>query len=386
MQFRMQVNINNSRDIQKLSLAFGVNAEERKDGTFPVFFRHVRGKKVLFLTDESTLCFARQLFELFKAEGVAFSVYTCPSKEPALDEATIENCGAHVQDAEYLLAVGSGTLNDLAKYVGSRLRIPSGVYATAPSMDGYTSGVTPVIEKGKKITYPAQVASDVLIDYSVLTGAPRIMTGAGVGDILAKYTALSDWKISSLLKNEHFVTQAAALMRNAVDTCNAGIPAILAGEQAGVKTLMNALLISGYAMVLAGNSRPASGAEHHMSHYLEMDFLRRGRSIPLHGIKVGLGTAVSLYLYRTVKERKDFAGREIIIKQAEELPSPEDVLNVLRKFDCPTQFSEIGISRDTMRNMLFEAHLIRDRYTILALYHENNLMKEAADDILDRYY
>ena len=101
---------------------------------------------------------------------------------------------------------------------------------------------------------------------------------------------------------------------------------------------------------------------------------------------MGLGTAVSLYLYRTVKERKDFAGREIIIKQAEELPSPEDVLNVLRKFDCPTQFSEIGISRDTMRNMLFEAHLIRDRYTILALYHENNLMKEAADDILDRYY
>ena len=170
------------------------------------------------------------------------------------------------------------------------------MFATAPSMDGFTSGVTPLIEKGFKITRNAQTVSDILMDFDVLRAAPRIMIGAGVGDILAKYCCLTDWRISSLLTGEKVNEEAFLLMLDAVRACDESIPQLLRGEAEGVEKLMDALLISGYAMVIAGNSRPASGAEHPMSHFLEMDFLRRGERIPLHGIKVGLGTMVSLYL------------------------------------------------------------------------------------------
>ena len=175
-------------------------------------------------------------------------------------------------------------------------------------------------------------------------------------------------------------------MRNAVGACDNSIPALRAGEPEGVEKLMDALLISGYAMVIAGNSRPASGAEHHMSHFLEMDFLRRGRRIPLHGVKVGLGTMVSLYLYKTLRSRPAFEGCERVYAEAEKLPSPDYAEGVLASLNCPTRFSELDIPKDTMRDMLFEAYKIRDRFTVLTLYCTRGWMKDAADEIMEKYY
>ena len=149
------------------------------------------------------------------------------------------------KEYDYLLAVGSGTLNDLCMRSGFLLRKESGVYETAPSMDGYTSGVTPLIEKGFKITRDAQTASDVLMEFSVLKSAPSVMIGAGVGDILAKYCCLTDWRISRDLKGEAYGEEAASLMYDAVRACDESIPALQRGEAAGVETLMEALLVSG---------------------------------------------------------------------------------------------------------------------------------------------
>ena len=277
-------------DIRALSEQFGVNAERKTKDGFPVFAERIRRKRVLVVCDETTRPLAMPVADMVGANAAKCGMLVLPSPEPVADEATVRAVAAGGEGYDYLLAVGAGTLNDLCKYAGFLTHKASGVYATAPSMDGFSSSVTPLIEKGFKITRPAQTASDILMDFGVLAAAPRVMIGAGVGDILAKYCCLADWRISAFLTGEHVNEEAFSLMLGAVDACNDSLPALQRGEAAGVEKLMDALLISGYAMVIAGNSRPASGAEHHMSHFLEMDFLRRGKRIPLHGVKVGLGT------------------------------------------------------------------------------------------------
>lgn len=373
-------------DISALSKRFHINAERVEGGHFPVFEASVKTQRVLLVSDEVTRQFAEPLLNSLQERGIAASLFTIPEREPVADEATVARVMAAAENFDYLLAVGSGTLNDLCKRAGFLLNKKSGVYATAPSMDGYTSGVTPLIEKGFKITRDAQTASDVLMDFSVLKAAPPIMIGAGVGDILAKYCCLTDWRISRDLKGENYNDEAASLMYNAVRACEKSLPSLFAGKDEGVEKLMEALLISGYAMVIAGSSRPASGAEHHMSHFLEMDFLKRGEHIPLHGVKVGLGTAVSLYLYHTLGGRRDFAGKETVLKEAEGLPSSGFVLSTLEKLQCPTRFSQLGVSPETVRTMFFEAYKIRDRFTILTLYNEEGLMQDTADELMEKFY
>lgn len=372
-------------DITQLSARFHINAERGERGDFPKFLASVKGKRVLVLSDRNTEPLSEDIVRALEKESAVVR-FTYPEYEPVADERTIATALGHGSDCDYFLAVGAGTLNDVAKYAGHLLGKPCGVYATAPSMDGFTSGVTPLVENGFKITRPAQTVSDVLMDLSVLAAAPPVMRGAGVGDILAKYCCLADWRISAALTGEVYRCEAAELMYEAVRACDSGIPALIAGKEEGVERLMEALLVSGYAMVIAGNSRPASGAEHHMSHFLEMDFLRRGEKIPLHGIKVGLGTAVSLWLYHHLKEFPAFEGCEKVYEEAEGLPDSGYVLGVLGALGCPVRFSELGVPRETVRRMLFEAYKIRDRFTILTLYCTKGFMERAADPILDAFY
>ena len=374
--------------IVELSKKYGINAEYASVAFYPVFRAGVAGCRVLLVSDENTCRYAAPFAEKLRGYGIAAEEFVLPAREPVADEATCAAVEARAKGAcDYVLAVGAGTINDIVKYVTFRLGLPCGVLATAASMDGYASGVTPLIRKGVKVTESAHTIRDILIDTQILRDAPRIMTGAGVGDILAKYCCLTDWKLSSLLTGEALNTDAMALMRDALDGCAVSLPNIRAGGVAGLNDLMRALLVSGYAMVIAGNSRPASGAEHHMSHYLEMDFLRRGKPIPLHGVKVGLGTLVSLHLYKRVAAlAQEFAGKEIAAALAVPLPSPEWAAEQLASFGCPTRFSEIGVPEETFRAMLLHAHELRDRFTILTLYNRNGLTEGMLGELTELFY
>ena len=374
--------------IVELSRKYGINAEYASAAFYPVFREGLAGARVLVLSDGNTRRYADPFAAQLADRGIAADSFVLPSREPVADEAA---CAAVEERAKegygYVLAVGAGTLNDIAKYVTFRLGLPCGVLATAASMDGYASGVTPLIRNGFKVTENAHTVRDILFDMDILRDAPRIMTGAGVGDILAKFCCLTDWKLSSLLTGEPLNADATALMRDALDGCVASLPNIRAGGVAGLNDLMRALLVSGYAMVIAGNSRPASGAEHLMSHFLEMDFLRRGKPIPLHGVKVGLGTLVSLHLYKRIAAlAEEFEGKEIAAALAVPLPTPEWAAEQLAAFGCPTRFSEIGVPKDVFRDMLFNCYKIRDRFTIMTLYHERGLMEGAADELTDLFY
>lgn len=374
-------------DIVSLSKKYGINAEYKSDAFYPVFRAAAADSRILVLADENTVRYGAPFAEELRARGLDASVYVIPEKEPVADEKTCELVYGRLGAYDYVLAAGAGTLNDIAKYTTFRAGKKCGVLATAASMDGFTSGVTPLIRKGFKITENAHTVSDILIDFDILCAAPKIMTGAGTGDILAKYCCLTDWKMSHLLNGEEYNEEAASLMRVALEKCVGSIGSIKKCGREGIGNLMRALLISGYAMVIAGSSRPASGAEHHMSHFLEMDFLRRGERIPLHGVKVGLGTVVSLRMYKRLKEvREDFEGKETVLRLADALPEPEWAASVLSALGCPTRFSEIGVSEDTVRDMLFNCYKIRDRFTIMTLYHRYDLMRGAADELISLYY
>lgn len=122
-----------------------------------------------------------------------------------------------------------------------------------------------------------------------------------------------------------------------------------------------------------------------MSHFLETDFLRRGERIPLHGVKVGLGTAVSQYLYHTLRKRG--CRNEEVLAVADSLPVPEETLSVLHAFSCPTRFSELGVPRESFLRMLKEAHLVRERFTVLRMYHEEGYMTEdVLREVEERFY
>ena len=140
-------------------------------------------------------------------------------------------------------------------------------------------------------------------------------------------------------------------------------------------------------MAICGNSRPASGSEHHQSHFLEMDFVRRGEKIPMHGVKVAIGTLVSITLYQYLRDNQVyFEGAKEIYKLADELPSVESVKKMLERMGCPVKFSKIGVCKEAMEEMIEKAYTVRDRYTILTLIHDLGLTERVKPILIREFY
>jgi len=253
-------------------------------------------------------------------------------------------------------------------------------------MDGYASGVSALTFGGKKITLNTCTTDWLLIDCHILAAAPPEMIAAGIGDVVGKYNCLLDWKLSAAKNGEAYNEEAVSTMLRAVDTCMNNIDKILTGIPEGAKTLIDALITSGYAMVIAGNSRPASGGEHHTSHYLEMEFVRRGERVPLHGLKVALGTMVCIRLYNTVLERQlRFKGCEMIYEEIKKLPKVEEIRNILKKLNAPYRYRDIGVNEALLREMLLNAYTVRERYTVLTLFKESGLMESMTDSLVEEF-
>lgn len=201
-----------------------------------------------------------------------------------------------------LVAVGSGTLTDIGRFVSHRggrvfLSLP-----TAPSVDAYSSINSPLVVRRLKETVNAHVPAGIFADLDVLCAAPPAMIAAGYGDILAKFTCLADWRLAQLLWGEPVDEAAERDMRLALASVAPRAAAIGRGEPEAIRALIEALLASGNAMAAVGSSRPASGAEHHISHYLEMRLLLEDRPPVLHGAKVGAATVLISRSYQRLRE------------------------------------------------------------------------------------
>ena len=358
-----------------------------KQNGFAPFFKAVSDKRVAVLYDVNTAPYARPFCaQLCDAGCTVIEVYyTDVQLLPTEDKcARAQEAADH---ADYVLAVGSGTLNDMAKSVATHADIPSGVVPTAASMDGYCSAGAALMRAGFKVTDTVVPPSHVLVDADVIKTAPRMMTAAGFGDIVGKYTCLADWQLSHLMNGEPIHREAFAMMEQAREACLGAYEGLVLNESGAVEKLTAALLKAGLSMALCGNSRPASGSEHHQSHYLEMDFARRGEEIPPHGIKVGIGTLVSLWLYDYIRRERvlDYNARAAYAL-CETLPHWQDVRNLLVGLGCPVRFSEIGVREQTMRDMIRDAHTVRDRYTVLTLIHDLGLSEAVTPEILQLFY
>jgi glycerol-1-phosphate dehydrogenase [NAD(P)+] len=209
------------------------------------------------------------------------------------------------------VAVGSGTITDITRFVSHRSGREFISLPTAPSVDGFTSIGAPMVIEGVKTTVNCHGPLAVFADLPVLCAAPRKMIAAGFGDMLAKFTASADWELGSMFGGDPFVESIAARMRSSTWDCGRRADAIASGSAEGVRALMEGLIESGFCLLEYGSTLPASGWEHHISHTLEMKLLREGRHSILHGAKVGIGVLASARRYGAVWEmsREEAAAR-----------------------------------------------------------------------------
>lgn len=195
------------------------------------------------------------------------------------------------------IAVGAGTLTDITRFVSQRTHSDFIGMPTAPSVDGFTSIGAPLIIDGVKVTVICQPPRAIFADLAVLVNAPRAMIAAGFGDMLGKFTSVADFRLGRLLWDEPYDEEIATRTWRVAQQCLDHAAEIGTATPAGVRLLMEALIESGYCMLDFGDSRPASGTEHHYSHYWEMKLLHEGRPAILHGAKVGFATILTTQIY-----------------------------------------------------------------------------------------
>ena len=191
-----------------------------------------------------------------------------------------------IDGVDLVLGVGSGVINDLCKIVSFERELPYYIVATAPSMDGYASVGSALILKGMKVTLNAAPPKAIIADTRVLKDAPMDMLQAGYGDIIGKYSCLNDWKLSALINGEYFCQQVYDLTYQTTDRVKTLASGVVARDEETIGALMEALVIVGIAMAFVGNSRPASGSEHHFSHYFEITGILNDAPYLAHGIDV----------------------------------------------------------------------------------------------------
>jgi len=179
------------------------------------------------------------------------------------------------------------------------------------------------------------------LDTSIIIEAPYRFTASGCGDIMAKFTAVRDWKLAHSVKNEYYGEYAASLslMSAKLVLENAGV--IKPESEEGLRVLLEALISCGVAMSIAGSSRPCSGSEHLFSHALDLVAPKPA----LHGEQCGIGTIMMACLHKM-----DWKG----------------IKETLQTIGAPTTAEELDIEPEFIIQALVRACEIRpERYTIL---------------------
>jgi len=189
---------------------------------------------------------------------------------PHADDSTVAAIRARTKDADALIAVGSGSINDLCKYAAFQDARPYVVFGTAPSMNGYTSMSAAITEHGHKKSLPARPPQGVFLDLGVLAAAPPRMIRSGLGDSACRPTAEADWLLAHLLLDQPYRKAPFVLLRQDEDALLAGAAGLMAGNLGIMEILARTLVLSGLGMTLCGGSYPASQGEHLISHYIDM--------------------------------------------------------------------------------------------------------------------
>ncbi len=258
-------------------------------------------------------------------------------------------------DITLSVAVGGGTIIDVTKFAAYRTGTSWISVPTTCSNDGICSPVASIKSNGTSLSTKACAPIALLADMSVIAKAPYEFIRAGVGDTIAKYSAVRDWKLGHIIKGEYYGDYASSLSMMVAEVVLNNVADIRERTDIGIGSLLEALISSGAAMAIAGSSRPASGSEHKFSHALDM----LGGSKGLHGDQCGIGCIIMSYLQGEDWKR---------------------IRNSLKAANCPVTAKEIGIDETLATEALLKAKEVRpDRYTIL---EHIKIDKEIAENAL----
>ncbi len=241
-----------------------------------------------------------------------------------------------------IVGVGGGRVLDVTKFAAARLGLPVVVVATNLAHDGIGSPVSILDNDRGRGSYGVPAPIGVLVDLDVVRLAPARSLRAGVGEAISNLCALADWRLAHERLGEPVDGLAVMLARSAGDAVMHHPGTIK--DDSFLSTLAESLVLSGMAMVVAGTSRPCSGACHEISHAIDLLYPERRR---YHGEQVGLGAAFSTYL------RADTAFLEQLVE-------------ALKRHALPVVPREFGLNEDEFVEVVMTAPSTRPgRHTIL---------------------
>lgn len=249
--------------------------------------------QILIVADQNTFNAAGEItLKNLEGKNVKKIIFD-GSKILVPDEVAIKTVTDSLEGSQLIVGIGSGVIQDLCKYVSHFNNIPYVIVATAPSMDGYASNGAAMITGGMKTTFAAGLPLAIVADTDVLKNAPIDMIKAGFGDVIGKFSALNDWKLSHLINNEYFCDYIYKLTYDQITNVLKLANGILKRDEESIKALMEALVVIGILMSFAGSSRPASGSEHHLSHFFEITGIIDNTEYFPHGIDVAYSTVIT---------------------------------------------------------------------------------------------
>lgn len=272
---------------------------------------------------------------------------------------------------DFVLAVGSGVINDVCRLVSYREGIPYGIAATAPSMDGYASAGSPLLFDGTKATVKCTTPKYIIADLDVLKDAPFDMLLSGIGDMFGKYIGILDWELARDYNGDYYCAEIADDVIKATNACLKNGYELKNRQPECIKNVMEGFMVTGLGMAFTGNSRPASGSEHIVAHVWELLSVEKGDKPNLHGLEVCQGTRLVAHMYRLLHDETEDSHLKALIEKY--LP----YFDAVEKFCKDMNVPEVVSDYDVIVNSVHRALTLRDRYTILFYLRDH--------DALDRY-
>lgn len=343
-----------------------------------------RGARVYLVGDENTMPLAKEkVGALLNAAGCKVDEYIFKSpngKHLVVNEQLIGNMLIHMRpNTKLIIAIGSGTMNDLSRVISVSCGIPYIIIGTAPSMDGYASSTSAVVMDGGKKSVPLGAPYAIIGDVDLMRTAPDIMLAAGASDILGKYVAIRDWKLAERENKEYFCPYIADLVIEAANLCAEGLEQIFSRDPQVLKTVIDTLIMSGAAISMYGTSRPAAGSEHQIAHYWEVAAIHAGETNNLHGNYVGLGTLVACRLY-------ELAGQKLNLPSGDFMPLSKQIDKYLRILKGYSSIETLCISREVFREGLFHAARPEIRYTLPTYLQQLGKLEFYIDCLIEEFY
>ncbi len=259
-------------------------------------------KKVLLVSDQNAMTAAAGTAESIEAAGFEVKKLVYQNMMYAKIE-QVREVEALCADVDGIIAVGTGSINDICRVASFQQKKQFCIVATAPSMDGFASDTAPIIENNFKNSFFVEQPRIILADTKVLAKSPLELKAAGFGDMVAKYIGIADWQIANLLIDEYYCPAVADITMQGVKKVVDLADKVSGEDELAAGNIMEGLILSGLGMKLAKSSRPASGAEHVVSHYLECYKLARGIWPEFHGKKVGVASVLINRIYHNIADR-----------------------------------------------------------------------------------